>query len=353
MPAALSAIDYLPHPDKHPPAPVCVVYGDEALLKRRALEVLRQAVLGDGDAEFSLTRFEGDETPFRDVMDELATLGLFGGGRRLVVVDDADGFVSKHRPELEAYVQRPQASNVLVLSVASWPSNTRLAKAIASTGLALECKAPGEAQTPRWLTAWAKSSHQLTVPAECAEAMVEAIGPELGLLDQELAKLAGVVGPGGKVTLELVDQYVAGWRVKTAWTMLDAALDGQTGAALGQLDRLLQSGENAIGILAQIAATLRRFAAATRFIEQAEAEGRKISLRAALERAEVKPFVINRAEGQMRRLGRDRAGRLYAVLLEADLALKGSSSAPARARIELERLVAWLAAPPAKPVAAS
>jgi hypothetical protein len=63
--------------------------------------------------------------------------------------------------------------------------------------------------------------------------------------------------------------------------------------------------------------------------------------------------VINRAEGQMRRLGRDRAGRLYAVLLEADLALKGSNSAPARARIELERLITWLAAPPVKPVAAS
>lgn len=345
MPAALSAVDYLPHPEKHAPAPVCVVYGDEALLKRRALETLRHAVLGDGDAEFSLTRFEGDETPLRDVMDELATLGLFGGGRRLVVVDDADGFVSKHRSELEDYVQHPQQSNVLALSVSSWPSNTRLAKAVASTGLAIECKAPGEAQTPRWLTSWAKSSHQLTLPAECAEAMVEAIGPELGLLDQELAKLAGVVGPGGKVTLELVDEYVAGWRVKTAWTMLDAALDGQTGAALGQLDRLLQSGENAIGILAQIAATLRRFAAATRFIEQAEAEGRKITLRAALERAEVKPFVINRAEGQLRRLGRERGGRLFAVLLEADLALKGTNSAPARARLELERLIAWLSAP--------
>jgi DNA polymerase-3 subunit delta len=198
---------------------------------------------------------------------------------------------------------------------------------------------------PRWLATWARSHHGLTLPLESAEAMVEAIGPELGLLDQELAKLAGVVGDTGRVTLELVEEYVAGWRVKTAWSMLDAALEGQAGEALAQLDRLVQSGENPIGILAQIAATLRRLAAATRVIEQAEAEGRRLTLRAALERAEVKPFAIGRAEGQLRRLGRKRAGGLYAALLEADLALKGASSAPARARIVLERLVACLAAP--------
>jgi DNA polymerase-3 subunit delta len=342
---SVPAVDYLADPAAHPPAAVCVLFGDEALLARHALEALRRLVLGEGDGEFSLTRFEGDETPLRDVLDELATVGLFGGGRRLVVVDQADGFVSQHRGELEDYVARPQAANVLALSVASWPSNTRLAKAVASSGLAIECKAPAEAQLPRWLAAWAGSRHGLTLPLESAEAMVEAIGPELGLLDQELAKLAGVVGDTGRVTLELVEEYVAGWRVKTAWSMLDAALDGQTGEALAQLDRLVQSGENPIGILAQIAATLRRLAAATRVIEQAEAEGRRLTLRAALERAEVKPFALGRAEGQLRRLGRKRAGGLYAALLEADLALKGASSAPARARIVLERLVACLAAP--------
>ena len=42
----------------------------------------------------------------------------------------------------------------------------------------------------------------------------------------------------------------------------------------------------------------------------------------------------------MRQLGPQRAGQLYRWLLEADLALKGTSSAPARARLVLELLIA-------------
>jgi DNA polymerase-3 subunit delta len=173
--------------------------------------------------------------------------------------------------------------------------------------------------------------------------MVEAVGPELGLLDQELAKLALMAGSPGKITPEMVDRMVGGWRTKTTWEMLDAALDGNVTAAMVQLDRLLVSGENAIGLLAQISASLRRLAAATRLILQAEAAGRRIALRQALEQAGVRAFVLQKAEGQLRRLGRQRGGQLYRWLLEADLDLKGDSAIPPR--YILERLVLRLAAP--------
>ena len=83
-----------------------------------------------------------------------------------------------------------------------------------------------------------------------------------------------------------------------------------------------------IAILAQIGSTLRRFAAAARLIEQAEAAGRRLSLRQALEEAGFKAFTLSKAESQLRQIGRVRAARLYRWLLDADLALKGSSSSP-------------------------
>ena len=61
-----------------------------------------------------------------------------------------------------------------------------------------------------------------------------------------------------------MQELVGGWRAKTAWEMIDAALAGNARAALAQLDRLLLAGEHPIGILAQIGSTLRRFAAAVR-----------------------------------------------------------------------------------------
>ena len=116
--------------------------------------------------------------------------------------------------------------------------------------------------------------------------------------------------------------------------MLDAVLAGDVRNSLVELDRLLLAGESPVAILGQVAGSLRRFAAATRLILQAETSGRRVSLREALTQAGVKPFVLAKAEAQLRRLGRRRGGKLYRWLLEADLDLKGASAVPPRLVIE-------------------
>ncbi len=344
MSKPLDALDYLTHPAKHAAGGVCVLFGDEPFLKRRVLAELKEQVLSGDDAEFSARTFSGREVVLRDVTDALATKALFGGGRTLVVVDEADEFVSANRPALEAYAERPRRESLLVLDVKTWPSTTRLYKRVAETGLQIECKLPAPARLLKWLVAHSQRAYDAKLEPAAAELLAEEVENDMGLLDQELAKLAALAGPQGTITADLVHQAVGGWRAKTAWDMLDAALRGDAPAALAQLDRLLLAGEVPVALLAQIAASLRRFAAATRLIEQAEAAHRTISLRTALERAAVKPFVLGKAEEQLRRLGRARGNRLYHWLLEADLALKGASSAPSRARIVLEQLVVRLAA---------
>jgi DNA polymerase-3 subunit delta len=345
MAQTVDALEYLAHPEKHPAPAVCVLFGDEPFLQRQALAKLRQQVVPSEDGEFSVAVLAGDEIELREVFDELSTGSLFGGGQRLVIVEEADDFVSRHRAALEQYVARPKRSAVLVLLVKTWPGTTRLAKAVVETGLPIECKCPPPARLAKWLVAWAKQQHQARLEPGAAEVLIEHVEPDLGLLDQELAKLASLAGTAGPITAELVDQAVGGWRAKTAWDLLDAALNGQTSEALIQLDRLLLSGEVPIALMGQVGASLRRMAAAVRLLEQAELTGRRSSLRQALEQAGVKPFVLAKAESQLRRLGRVRAGQLYHWLLEADLALKGTSSSPGRARLLLEEFVVRLSAP--------
>jgi DNA polymerase-3 subunit delta len=315
-------------------------------LKRHVLAALKEQVLSGEDAEFSVTVFDGREAPLVEVLDALATRALFGGGRHLVAVDEADDFVSQNRAALEDYVASPHAASLLVLDVTQWPSTTRLAKAVATSGLAVECKFPAPARLVKWLVGHARRQHEAALDPAAAELLIESVEADLGLLDQELAKLAALRGADGTITPELVRQSVGGWRVQTAWAMLDAALAGDARTALVQLDRLLISGEVPISLLAQISSSLRRMAAAAQLVEQAERAQRRITLRQALDEAGVKPFVIARVESQLRTLGRERAGRLYRWLLAADLALKGPSSAPARARMVLEELIVRLSAPP-------
>ncbi len=341
MAAALSALDFLSAPDRHPARPVCVVFGEETFLRRQVLMRLRGAVLAGGDADFSLAVFEGRSATVADVLEELSTVAMFGGGTRLVVVEDADEFITRYRSELEDYVARPRITGVLVLEAKSFPSNTRLYKQVAANGLVVECGAPSDARLSKWLATWARQSHRVDLAPGAADMLVDLVGPELGLLDQELAKLALTAGPDSKVTAESVRELVGTWRTKTTWDMLDAALAGDVRGAMTQLDRLLLAGENEVPLLAQISATLRRLAAATRLVLQAEATGRRMTLSAALEEAGVKGFVVRKTEQQLRRIGRQRGGQLYEWLLDADLALKGASSLPPR--LVLERLIVRLA----------
>jgi DNA polymerase-3 subunit delta len=351
MSKTVHAFDYLQAPGDWPPAALCVVFGDESFLKQLVLRQVRCAVVGDGDTPFA--SYEGGAVQWRDVMDELLTVSLFGGGgRRLVVVDDADDFVSSYRERLEDYVDRGRSSGVLVLDVSKWQSNTRLYAATEKKGLQIECRAPQKAVGRRkvlderrltdWLTSRAQTPHNTKLPAKSAQLLYELVGPEFGLLEQELAKLALFVEPGDQITQELVRDVVGGWKTRTTWDMLEAACDGKTDDALQQLDHLLHSGENPLALFGSISWSLRRFADATRLFERAERGGRRPNLRNALEQAGFRPWprgALERAERQLKQLGRHRAAQMYRWLLEADLALKGSHSHPQRARFVLERIL--------------
>ncbi len=345
MDKPVSALDFLARVSSHPAAAVNVVFGEEAYLKRQVVEALSGGVASGPDAEFAIVRYEGDDVVWRDVSDSLATVAMFGGGQPVVIVDEADGLVSRERGRLEDYVAGGGGHGVLILVVTSWPKNTRLFKAIAAGGLQVDCKTPATKAIVQWLQAESERGYQVHLTAGAAEQLFEIVGPNLGLLAGELEKLA-LLGEE-KITVPRVREMAGGWRARTAWEMLDAAQAGEAATALRQLQRLLEAGEHPVAILAQISASLRRLAAATRVYLDAAAAGRGVTLRGSLEQAGVPPFFVGKAEQQLKRLGRQRAACLYDWLLDADLQLKGESSSPARARLVLEKLLVRLAADPA------
>lgn len=340
----ISAQEFLSSPPTGPVPAVCVVFGEEAFFKREVLRTVREQVLAREGAEFSLERFSGPQADWQAVAEGLFTLPMFTRERRLVLVEEADSFVTRYRTELEAYVGHPCSSSVLVLEVKSWLSTTRLAKAVAQTGWTVDCSPLKPAQIPYWLRQWAMKNYRIRLDPNAASLLVEWAGTALGLLDQELQKLALVVGPDGLVLPEHVEQYTGSWRTKTIWDILDAALAGNLTEALVQLDRLLLAGETPVGLLAALNASLRRFAAATKRILDAEATGQRLSLREALQLSGVSGYFLGKAEKQLRQLSRARGTQLYRWLLEADLAVKGASALPPRTVIEI--LLIRLVAPP-------
>jgi DNA polymerase-3 subunit delta len=328
----MDSLAFLETAAKSEPRPVYVLHGDESFLKRQVLIALRELVLGKEADAFGLSTHEGDRADLSVVRGELETLP-FLSPRRLVVIDNADPFVTKYRAALEKYVGQPAVTGVLVLDVHNWPSTTKLAKALVSATIV--CKTLTGQQLPGWCVRQAKAAHGKELAAPAARLLVELIGPEMGQLDQELAKLAVYVGAAGRIDSEDVDKLVGHSRAEDTWKIFDAIGAGRTADALSILDRLLDQGQDPLAILGAFSWQLRKLAQAYRLNQQ----GRPLG--AALGEVGFSPYRIRDAEMQVKHLGGRRAERLYDWLLETDLGLKGSSHLPPKT--QMERFVVRLA----------
>ncbi|MGL4594220.1 MAG: DNA polymerase III subunit delta [Thermoguttaceae bacterium] len=344
----VSVHEYLWDSAAYPAKAICVVFGDDPFLKFHAVRNLRQSILHGEDAEFSLTRFDGNTAEMQNVYKELSTLSMFGGDRRAVIVEDADSFVTKNRDKLEQYAEKPQQKSVLILVLQSFPGNTRLYKRLAETGLLIEAKTLSEREMPSWVVKWSQHSNNVKCNKDAAALLVERVGAEHGILDQELDKLALIVPANGRITMEMVEKNVGSWRTQSVFAMLDAALMGDSAKAIRFLNQLFASGEDSTGILARIGSSLRKYGAATKLILDAEKNRKEISVSSALSRAGVGAY-LEKAESQLKQIGRHRGAKLLDWLLQVDLDLKGGSSGnKEQLRHVLENFVIRLADPKLK-----
>jgi DNA polymerase-3 subunit delta len=344
----VTAFQVLLHPQDFRPAGLCAVYGDEAYLQHEVRRVLAAQVLGTDSASYGVEVLPGKTVEWRDVVDALHERSLFSETQEvIVVIEEADPFVKLYREQLETLVEKFPADALLILEVSSWPGNTRLAKALAKSGLAVSCQIPEKGreatefakQLKEWLIQIAKREHQRELKRPAVDLLLELLPSQPGILYQEVARLALLVEPNVPIDANLVRDHVGGWRVRKTWDMIDAAADGRAADALLQLDRLIAAGEEPHAVLPQMASTLRRFAAAVRYYEQAESVRRPVSLRAALEASGMPVFKLNDAEDQLKQIGRQRARQLYQWLLAADLEMKGYNSPKDRARRVIETLI--------------
>src|SRR5205823_13827311 len=99
----MDSLTFLDRATKAVPQPLYVLHGDEPFLKRQVQAALRKLVLGPDENGFALSTYPGDKPTWAAVHDELETLP-FLSPRRLVVVENADPFVTRERARLEKFV---------------------------------------------------------------------------------------------------------------------------------------------------------------------------------------------------------------------------------------------------------
>lgn len=215
--------------------PVYALVGSEALLQLQKLEELSRQL----PPEAQKLDVDGDKAELADVLDELRSFSMFGGETKIVVVRNADEFISRFREAMENYVAKPSSSGVLVLRMNTLNKVQRIAKLIAKHGEVVQCAPPAARELPGWVTQRGKNVHQITLTAAAASLLAELVGSDLGKLDNELAKLA-LQASGGKIDVPDINRSVSFQREQEMYDLTNAMAVGKTTEALQRWRHLIQ-----------------------------------------------------------------------------------------------------------------
>jgi DNA polymerase-3 subunit delta len=322
--------------------PVYLLAGPDAFQQRAVVDGLRSALVPEGLREAVETDIDGGAAQPADVVGVALTPSL--AGRRLVVVHDAPWFGAprgqggeggedaqaedgaggdgrRGRPDplapLFAYLDNPPPDTVVVFrSQAPADGRRRIVKRLGQVGAVLAAVPPPPDELPPWCAARARAVHGVRLAPGVAAALCARVPPSLDLLDQELAKLATYVGPGGSVGMAEVEALVPPSREESVFALMDAVGEGRGPQAFALLRRMLGQGEEPLGLLALLARQVRLLVQAGDVLA---AGGGPERLAAA---AGLPPYVARRMLAQARGFGEADLTAALAAVWEAEWAVK-------------------------------
>lgn len=204
---------------------VAIFHGSEIFLRTLLTQQLKDA-LAKQFGEVDSVNFDGTTAAAADVLDECRSFGLIAN-HKMVIVDNADQLVKEdNRPLFERYAEAPSEGATLVLRSNTWRPG-KLDKLVEAVGTIRKCEEVSIAEAISWSIARAKKRYECTIERDAAALLVERVGPTLGRLDSELAKLAAATPDGkGSITRDLVGQFVGLSREEEVWSLQGTLLAG-------------------------------------------------------------------------------------------------------------------------------
>ncbi len=319
---------------KSNPELVFVIAGKEQTLVNARCSELIERLIPQEEKATGLLVADTNRITIADVLDELRTLP-FLTKKRVVVLKDADKFVSANREALETYFDNPCATGILILTVSSWQKSTKLAKKLPEVGSLIEVKPPKGREIPRRLIDYAQEAHNKRLEYGAAQLLVELAGDDITRLYTEIDKLATYAGDEKSIKTTHVEALVGYNRMYNAFGVIDACLGKKPAEAVERLRKMFSEDKNAeFTTVGALAYHFRNLFTAKKLIEegcsQYEAAG--------------KARIFYNKDAQLallRRLTLRQLGDQLQQLAETDYAIKRGLAQP---RVAIEQLVLKMAA---------
>jgi DNA polymerase-3 subunit delta len=213
---------------------VYVIAGQETSLVNAWCDKLLDQVIEPQQRATGLFNVDTAQVTATEILDELRTLP-FLTDKRVVLIKDAEKFVSENRELLEKYFDKPCPTGILILTVKSWDARTRLAKKLPKIGELITVQPPKTSQLPAKLVEYARDAHGKKLDYNAARLLVDLAGDNLVQLYSELDKLALFANDQKSITPEHVESLTGNNRFFNAFAVIDSIITGNTAKAFDKV----------------------------------------------------------------------------------------------------------------------
>lgn len=304
-----------------------LLHGDEDFERDATATWLIEKLAPPAAREFNLEVFHGDQLPLERFLDVYYSYPMFTS-HRLVVIRGCDHLNADLCRNLEAVIDRPAETTVLVCYGGKVDLRRRFFQQLGKKGRAAEFKPPFDNQLPQWIGQYAQR-RGLRMDSEAVERLRLGAGPGLRELAGEIEKLALYGGEGARVTAEMVDQVVGSHAQGDVFALTHAIGQRQAAKAARLLRSLLQQGEEPGRILWMIHRHFQLLLKAQELMRQRAPREELAS------RLGVAPFFLERYLDQARACRPAQLWEGVGALLWADDQLKSRAHRQEQALLEL------------------
>ena len=248
--------------------PVYLALGEDVLKRRTVIDRLRKRIGSIGDLEFNHDVFDAQVASGSEIAISCNTLP-FASSLRLVEVSHVEKLSKADSEVLVAYLSAPCQSTVLLLSCDKLAKNSRLYKAIESTGkeAIIDCAPMKRYELEKALRSIAVG-HGFTMTSGAAAKLIDLVGEDTARLDSELQKLALAHRGNDPLTEWELQNYVARTNEAKPWDFVDAFSRRDIASCLNLLPLLGSS--SPYSLLAMCTNRLRELCCAQALVSRGE-----------------------------------------------------------------------------------
>lgn len=296
-------------------APIYLFYGEETFFIDECVHALIENVIDPAFREFNFDLLHAGDVDGRKVLSVASSFPMMAE-RRLVIVKDFDKLSDKDI--LEAYVEKPLNSTILVLISSSVDMRKKPYPTLKKYALCVECVQLRDYQMLPWIEKYVRNMNY-AIESDAAALLQAQVGTSLQETVNELEKVFLYIGERKSISIRDVEYVVGVSREFTVFELANMIGEKNNNRAMEICERLITYGESPVAIVAALTSHWLKLWKVHDALRQRKTENEIASS------AGVYPYFLKQYIGHCRKHSMQEVENAFLILAETDLILKSSS----------------------------